>query len=125
MITAKEFLMGRDKEYPLTPLLEGNMLVTLEMVNKLEVLIGQDLKCSSGYRPGRYNKAAGGSLKSSHLTCEAIDISDPSGDLNRYISENEEILIQIGAYREDPSRTKTWVHLQTRRPPSGNRTFKV
>jgi len=122
MITKKEILMGRDSEYPLTPELESNLNKLLEAVNKFRTAYGKPMIVSSGWRPGKYNKAAGGAAKSAHVTCEAVDFADADGKLKAYVAKNPKILEQCGLYMEDPGATKTWMHVQTR--PTKNRIFK-
>ncbi len=129
MITLEQYYMGRDKEYPPTEAMEGNALNLLGAIAKLEARIakmplklsGFVFELSSGYRPGKYNKAAGGSGKSAHLTCEAIDLKDPTGWLAHFLTINSKLLEELGLYMEHPSRTKGWVHLQTRK--TRNRIF--
>lgn len=121
MITRDEILMGRDKEYPLTPELEANLVKLLEAVNKLRKLYNKPMYVSSGYRPGKYNKAAGGAKNSSHLTCQAVDFKDNDGKIKEFCTI--EILEKCGLYMEDPTKTKTWAHLQIR--PTKNRIFKI
>jgi len=119
MITRVEILMGRDKDYPLTPTLSINLSKLMEAVNKLRTLYGKPMYVSSGYRPGKYNAAAGGSKNSAHITCEAVDFKDIDGKLKEFCTEG--VLEHCGLYMEDPSKTKTWCHLQIR--PTKNRIF--
>lgn len=128
MITLTEFLMGRDKEFPLTLAQALNAAVTLASVNYLRGRYGKPLSVSSGYRPGRFNKLANGAKNSTHLTCEAIDVSDPFGEFAKWCLDNLKELEKAGVYMENPEKTKTndkggWVHLQTRRTRSGQRVF--
>lgn len=123
MITLKEFLMGRDTEYPLTLELAINAASLLASVNYLRGRYGKSMKVSSGYRPGRYNRKAKGSRRSSHLTCEAIDLHDPNGDIKKWCLAHLDELVKAGLYLEDPDHTPGWVHLTTRAPASGNRIF--
>lgn len=119
MITRAEILMGRDKEYPLTPELEANLIKLLEAVNKFRKLYGAPLLVSSGYRPGKYNKAAGGASNSAHLTCQAVDFKDIAGKIKEFATVK--ILEDCGLYMEWPGRTPTWCHLQIR--PTKSRVF--
>lgn len=122
MITRAEILRGREVEFPLTPELEENLYRLLEAVNKLRALYGEPMFVSSGYRPGHYNKDAGGAAKSSHLTCEAVDFSDPTGKIKSWILSNKQVLELCGLYMENPTRTVGWVHLQIR--PTAGRIFQ-
>jgi len=62
-----------------------------------------------------------GSLHSSHKEAKAVDVYDPSDDLDTYI--NDEILTKYNLYRESPKETRSWCHLTTRAPGSRHRTF--
>lgn len=119
MISRDEVLMGRDSQYPLSDNLEANLEKLLEAVNKLRSLYGKPMYVSSGYRPGHYNKAAGGAKNSSHLVCLAIDFKDPKNELKKWITVK--ILEDCGLYMEHPDDTPTWMHVQIR--PTKNRIF--
>jgi len=121
MISREEVLMGRDKEFPLTPEQEKNLANLLTALNKLRAAYGKPMRITSGYRPGKYNVAAGGAKKSSHLTCEACDFADPDGKLDAWCLINLPLLEECGLYLEHPMNTVGWCHLQTR--PTKNRVF--
>ncbi len=121
-IKRDEVLMGRDKEFPLTPDLEANLTKLLTALNGLREKYGKPMIVSSGYRPGKYNTAAGGAKNSSHLSCEACDFKDSSGELKKWCTDNVPVLEEFGLYMEDPTRTPTWLHVQIR--PTKNRIFK-
>ncbi len=123
MITKEMLLMGREKEYPLNAGQLVNLIKLQEMINNVENLYGFPLKISSGYRPGRFNVAAGGSKASAHLTCEAVDIQDTKGVFKAWCLKNIQVLTKMGVFMEDPTKTPTWCHLQTRKT-KGN-PFKV
>lgn len=123
MITLKEFLMGREKEYPLTLELALNAASLLAAINYIRGVYGESLTVSSGYRPGKYNVRAGGAKNSSHMTCEAIDLHD-DGKFANWCVNNLKELEKAGLYMEDPASTKGWVHLQIRKTKSGKRIFK-
>jgi hypothetical protein len=122
MVSRKEVLMGRDAENPLTKEMEANLAKLLEALNKFRSRYGKPMVVSSGYRPGKYNKSAGGAKNSAHLTCEATDFADADGKLKAYVKTNPSVLEECGLYMEDPERTKTWIHLQIR--ATKNRVFK-
>lgn len=133
LITYDEYMMGRDVEYPPTPTLRLNACALLIQVNALleELAVRYQMPfygLRSGYRPGKYNAAAGGAKNSAHLTCEAVDLSD-RGDqlLGKFLLTHEELLEKYGLYMEHPKHTKgknaPWVHLQTRKTRSGKRVF--
>lgn len=112
MITREEILMGRDTQYPLSNEHALNLRVLLARLNYLRTDWGRPMVVSSGYRPGHYNKLAGGATKSTHLSCEAVDIRDPKGELAAWLTP--ERLVHYGLYMENPSYTKGWVHLDIR-----------
>lgn len=113
--------MGRDRDYPLTPEQERNLEKLLIAVNQVRAAYGKPMRVSSGYRPGHYNKAAGGAKNSSHVTCQAVDFADPDRSLAAWCLDNLEVLIEAGLYLEEPAYTPTWVHLQIR--PTKKRVF--
>ena len=61
-----------------------------------------------------------GAPKSAHKEARAVDVFDPFGALDRWITD--EVLEKHGLWREDPPYTPSWVHLQTR--PATRRTFE-
>lgn len=69
----------------------------------------------------RLPSSATGTSRSSHKEGRGIDVYDPDGDIDEWVTD--EILAKHGIYREHPSQTKTWCHLTTRPPKSGKRTF--
>lgn len=115
--------MGRDVEYPLTPVLEANLSELLRRINKIRHKYGKPLVVTSGYRPGKYNLIAGGSSKSAHLTCEAVDFADTNRDFTNWIMSNPGVLIECDLYMESPAYTPSWTHLQSRATLSGRRIF--
>lgn len=115
--------MGREKIFPLNKDQLENACNLLLRVHYLMGLLGiKEFSLSSGYRPGHFNKSAGGAARSGHLTCEAIDIKDVSGEIGQAIMDNLDLLEKCELYLEDLSYTEKWVHLQTR--PTRNRVFK-
>jgi hypothetical protein len=73
---------------------------------------------NGGFRP---KDCPEGAPNSSHKYAMGIDIYDPDGDLDEWISDTT--LEGYGLYREHPAQTKGWCHLTTRPPKSGRRTF--
>jgi hypothetical protein len=59
------------------------------------------------------------------MTGEAIDLYDPDGDLDEWLmsEKGRGILEALGLWMEHPASTKSWSHLQTIPPRSGNRVF--
>ena len=137
MITLTEYLMGRDASHRLdfSPAIRRNALVTVERANKLLALAkGAGVRIqaradgtltNSGWRPPAINRqtpgAASGSL---HMTGEAIDLHDPTGQLARWCQQATGVLVDVELWLEHPDFTPGWCHLQTRPPGSGNRVFR-
>lgn len=119
MITRVEVLKGRDDAYPLTPELEANLERLLIAANKLRAAWGKPMIINSGYRPGHYNSDIGGAPNSTHITCEAIDIHDMTGDLKAFCTP--EMLESCGLWMESPKSTPTWAHVDIK--PRANRIF--
>lgn len=69
----------------------------------------------------RLSNAVTGAFNSSHKQAKAVDVYDPYGALDDWITD--ETLERHGLYREDPKDTPGWTHLTTRPPKSGKRTF--
>lgn len=92
--------------------------------NMLLDKFGQERGITSGWRPREVNaKVSGAALRSKHMTCQAIDLADPEGDLDEWLLNNPLVLRSVGLYQEHPSATKGWCHVQTVPPRSGNRVF--
>lgn len=129
--------MGRDKAFPddLTAEIDANAVTTVRLVNLLlerAQVAGVEIEdnprtgnpVSSGWRPPSINKnTPNAAPKSKHLLGLACDIYDPEGDLDEWLDGNEQVLVDIGLWREHPSATKGWTHCQTVPPRSGRRTF--
>jgi hypothetical protein len=71
-----------------------------------------------GFRP---QDCPEGAPSSSHKEGKGVDIYDPRGMLDAWITDK--ILKLHDLYREAPSCTSTWCHLTIRAPSSGNRSF--
>lgn len=130
MITLDDFFMGRDKDYPPSEALRKNADETIYRANLLLSWYYHDnpdaerAKVTSGYRPPAVNtKTPGAATRSKHMTCEAVDLSDPEGELDEWCMEHQKMLEQVGLWMEHPSATKNWTHLQTVPPRSGKRVF--
>ena len=123
-VSYDELLMNRHWEYPLTEADAVNMARVWFRVNKLLSQYPANLTqplVSSGYRPGHYNTQAGGAARSTHLTCEAVDVRDPGNGLDQWLDQHPNKLIECELWREAPDRSPGWVHLDIR--PRRNRTF--
>lgn len=121
MISRDEILMGRDAEFPLSQELEDNLKLLLICVNKLRALYGKPMYVSSGYRPGHYNSDVSGAKNSTHMVCMAVDFHDVDNALKDWITV--EILEECGLWQEDPAKTPTWLHVDTK--PRENRVFLI
>jgi hypothetical protein len=138
MIQLADYFMGRDREFGhlLGHDLRHNAGVTVEVANKLLVLAktaGVSLEASprtgsivsSGWRPPAVNSSVpGAAVRSKHLSCQAIDLYDPDGDLDEWcLAVAETALRDLGLWLEHPAATKGWCHVQTVPPRSGRRVF--
>ena len=123
LISAQEILMGRDAQFPLDDACKKNLAKLLTAVNRFRAFYGKPLVVSSGYRPGGFNKAAGGAKKSNHMVCLAVDFRDTDGAIDAYCMQHLDILEQCGLYLESPDHTPGWCHLQVVAPKSGKRVF--
>jgi hypothetical protein len=121
MISRREVLMDRDKDFPLTEEQEQNLERLLEALNKLRKAYGKPMVVSSGYRPPGINKAVGGAKRSAHMSCEACDFRDVDGALDQWCLDNLDVLAECGLYLESPQHTPGWSHLQIRK--TKNRVF--
>ena len=76
-----------------------------------------------GYGDGgfRLQSASTGKPFSSHKQGKAVDVFDPHGKLDDWLTD--EMLAEFNLYREAPQATRGWCHLSTQAPGSGKRTF--
>lgn len=128
MISLSDYFMGRDREFPLamSPQIEHNAEITVQLANALLARFGQGRKVNSGWRPPAVNAAIpNASVNSKHMTAQAIDLADPDGDLDDWLMspDGQAVMADIGLWHEHPSATKGWAHVQTVPPKSGRRTF--
>jgi hypothetical protein len=68
-----------------------------------------------GYGDGgfRLQSSKTGAPKSSHKMGQGVDVFDPHGKLDNWITD--QILEEFDLYREHPAATRGWCHLQTRK----------
>lgn len=132
MITLADYWQGRDKQYEseLTDQIIANAMRTIERANLLLTrykAVTNDTeirKVNSGWRPAAVNLSiANAAPRSKHMTGEAVDISDPEGDLDEWCLANLEVLADLELWQEHPAATKGWCHVQTVPPKSGRRVF--
>lgn len=77
----------------------------------------------------RLPDAATGRAKSSHKEGRGVDVYDPGNHFDNWLTTYDDDqggntkLEEYGLYREHPDSTNSWVHLTTRSPSSGRRTF--
>lgn len=119
LILPTEYLMGRDRDNPLTISQSYNMADLLSRVNWLISRVGGEYSVTSGYRPSSINATVGGAKLSAHTTCQAIDLA--GNELAIELQKNTQLLIECGLYLEHPDYTEKWTHLQSR--PTKNRVF--
>lgn len=102
----------------ITPLLEAadRAGVTFEINPHTATLVSGEQY--GGYRPPF---CPIGAPDSAHKTGEAIDIYDPHGKLDAWLTDAT--LEKYNLYREHPTKTELWCHLTTRAPSSHKRTF--
>jgi hypothetical protein len=117
--------------------LRANAARTVDLANRLMVMAkgagvtlvqipGTDSIVPSGWRPADYNATLPNAKpRSLHITCEAIDVNDPDGDLDEWLitPDGQRVLTDLVLWHEHPAATKGWAHLQTKPPRSGRRTF--
>jgi uncharacterized protein YcbK (DUF882 family) len=137
MITIEQYYMKRDRAYAneLTDEKRNNAAITVSKVNlliamfqaagvALQVRPDTQSPVSSGWRPAKVNGiTAGAAPNSKHMTCQAIDLYDPDGDIDEWALANPKVLADIGLWQEHPAATKSWAHFQIVPPKSGNRVF--
>jgi len=77
----------------------------------------------------RTPRSTTGAPNSSHRQAAGVDCYDPEDHFDSWLDRFERddggntMLQKHGLYREHPSATSSWVHLTTRPPGSGKRTF--
>ncbi len=121
ILTSSELSLDREKSDECTSEVRIAASDLAKRVSKLLDELGVSARVSSGFRTKAANTAARGSRASNHLTGKACDLEDPNGFLDVMITDA--LLARFDLYREHPLHTAGWVHLQTVRPHSGNRTF--
>jgi hypothetical protein len=110
------------KKFPTTPEIDANLLDLLGKISKVRQLWGKPMIVTSGLRSmedhKRIYKLKGIPedkipMGSKHLYGQAVDISDPKGELAKWCHEHEKELKEIGVWIEATESTPTWVHFQT------------
>lgn len=125
-ISKDELLMGRDKKYAIeyTQEISDNLDKLLVVMNQVREAYGKAMVVTSGWRPPEINAhTPGAAMHSKHQIGLAVDISDPVGDVRRYVLANLSMMKDLGLYMEDFNWCPGWVHLQLGPPSSGHRIF--
>ena len=120
--------IDRRVEFPLTSDVQRNLDDLAWRLNHLCRLLPKSflpLKITSGYRPGYYNKQAGGAVNSLHVSGSACDFANVGNALGSYLLANPQILEECKLWAEHPEATKgnQRLHLQSKPPKSGKRFF--
>jgi hypothetical protein len=120
MVTDKAYWMGRDVKYAseLTQTIRANANELLLRVNGLLVDLGRspiEEGVNSGWRPQSVNaQTPGAAAHSSHMTGEAVDLTDAKGEIDAAIMAHPELLKKHKLNLEHPDSTPGWCHLDTR-----------
>lgn len=125
-ITKDELLQGREDTFKdeYTDGIDGNIDRLLVAINVVREAYGKPMKVTSGWRPPSMNHMVKGAApKSNHMIGLAVDISDGSGDVMRFVLANLELMTKLGFYFENWNWTPTWCHFQLVKPTSGKRIF--
>lgn len=78
----------------------------------------------SGWVPPSINRTqAGDSAACRHIIGQAVDISDPRGDLDRYLMSRQHLLAEAQLWLAHPDTTHGHCHLQSCPPASRLRVF--
>ena len=136
MITSEEILKGEKLPFDLIE----NHADLLDKVNQLRKAYGKPMIVTSGFRSTEKHRAIyehlgvkNPPMGSKHLSCQAIDVFDPEGNLKNFIVNNIPLMEEIGLWFEDFFHThgrelngsRGWCHIQIVPPASGKRFFKI
>jgi hypothetical protein len=119
------YVSGYKEEW--TPQIQENAENLVKLINTLfteiEALTRKSisLNITSGWRPSKYSKEIGTSIRSAHVTGQAIDLADIGNKKFNLITAHMDLIILKDLYLEDSRWTKSWLHVQTR--PTRNRIF--
>jgi hypothetical protein len=133
-ITLHDYFAGYPNHKDITPEVIARATMLLKHVNEFLTELCESNNCdldinpvtgtlisgtkNGGFRPRDCTDGAWGS---SHKDGSGVDVFDSDGDLDS--SCTDALLAKHGLYREHPSQTRSWMHLTTRAPRSGRRTF--
>lgn len=132
MITVQEYFHESVTKYGYSPTVQDNdraddLLTRVSAIEDDWLAAGHaELVQTSGHRTRQktLDLIASGvraALGGNHEKSLAIDIADPSGELDEWLTD--EMLTSYGLWREAPPSTPGWVHVQSVPPKSGHRTF--
>jgi len=112
------------KGYILTQFQKENLEILFEAVSELERQYDEDFIVTSGVRTPEEQERINPKVKhSAHIAGSAVDVLDLDHAIYQFCVDNIPLIKKLGLYIEDRSVTVRWIHLQTRRPPSGNIFF--
>lgn len=135
MISLKEII--KDTQFDSLPkATQDNLMTLLERVNKVRDAWAHSMIVTSGLRTMKEHLAIYAAkgitdqskipMKSMHLMGAAVDVADPSRDLQAWCKSHEDLLGTFGLWCEDFNYTSSpsaWVHFQCLPPKSGKRFF--
>lgn len=112
------------KRHPLTEITDRNLASLAEKLTILENEYCAPFQITSGLRSTEEQQRINPkSTKSAHLTGEACDILDTKKMVWDFMLSNFDLVEELGLYLESKIYTPKHVHIQTRKPKSGNRIF--
>lgn len=126
LLTASGKYPSREKHPEVTKEVLDNAAKLLEKVNAFLNELGvEEAKVSSGFRPSSVNASTPGAAKRSlHMQGRAIDLEDPSGELDKLISSRDDLKKKYGLWQESPAHTQNWAHIDDKdRGPRAENTF--
>ena len=121
-------------KYKLTEEIEDNLHILYAKIMMLykalprEILSRNTFSVTSGLRSQEQQDkliAAGKSRakQSLHVLGAAVDLYDPRSELDEWVSNNVEVIQEIGLWFEHKNYTPNWCHVQIFAPQSGKRFF--
>jgi hypothetical protein len=124
MITLTDYFGRMSHQFQPEPEVVSNAQVLLERVNALLAELQWKPNINSGWRSAAYNALVPNAApKSKHITGQAIDLSDPDGELDQLLFDDQRLLVKHQLWLEHPLATKGYTHLQSVPPRSNNRVF--
>ena len=130
MILAQEYFQDSISNFGYTPT-DQDYERCDDLLTRVNALFADGLGLPCELRSGHRTRAKSRQLIASgyraalggqHEQSNAVDVADVGDHGDQQIDDG--LLAQYGLYREAPSSTESWVHLQTVAPKSGKRTFQ-